>query len=193
MRIRFSLPFGHSSQKAAIVVSIITTGLGATAYGAEPDPQLLVRGAEIILPFKQQLKQALQQGMAAGPDAAVDVCHLEAPAIAQSLTTDNIRLGRSSHKLRNPANAPSAWMDQVINTYLGAPEAQQPVAIRIADGRVGYAEPILTQPLCLTCHGETIAPAVQAQIAEIYPNDQATGFRVGELRGIFWAEFPAAQ
>jgi hypothetical protein len=188
----FSFPSSFHWQKAAIVVSIITTGLGATAYGAEADPQLLVRGAEIILPFKQQLKLALQQGMAAGPDVAVNVCHLEAPAIARSLAADNIRLGRSSHKLRNPANAPSAWMDQVINTYLDGPEAQQPVAIRIADGRVGYAEPILTQPLCLTCHGATIAPAVQAQIAEIYPNDQATGFGVGELRGIFWAEFPAA-
>jgi hypothetical protein len=191
MRLRCSFPFSFSWQKAAIVASIITTGLGATAYGAEPDPKLLVRGAEIILPFKQQLKQALQQGMTDGPDAAVDVCHLEAPAIAQSLTTDDIRLGRSSHKLRNPANAPSDWMDQVINTYLDAPEAQQPVVLSIADGRFGYAEPITTQPLCLTCHGENIAPAIQAQITEFYPNDQATGFRVGELRGIFWAEFPA--
>ena len=185
LRIFLLFPF----QKATIATYIIATGLGATAYGAEPDSQLLIRGAEIVLPFKQQLKQALQQGMADGPVVAVDVCHLDAPAIAESFAADNIRVGRSSHKLRSLANAPSPWMDEIINDYLNAPQAQQPVVVALADGRIGYAEPILTQPLCLTCHGDSIAPAVKAQLAELYPDDQATGFDVGELRGIFWAEF----
>ena len=180
-------------QKAALVASVIATGLVGTAYGAEPESQLLIRGAEIILPFKQQLKQALQKGMAKGPVAAVNACHLEAPAIGRSFTADNIRVGRSSHRLRNPVNRPSAWMKQVIDDYLSAPDAKQPVAVRLADGRIGYAEPIVTQPQCLTCHGDAIAPAVQAKLFELYPADQATGFDTGELRGIFWAEFDAAE
>ena len=180
-------------QKAVLVASVFATGLAGIAYGAGPDSQLLIRGAEIILPFKQQLKQALQKGMAEGPVAAVNACHLEAPAIGRSFAADNIRVGRSSHRLRNPANTPSSWMNEIINGYLSAPEALQPVVVRLADGRIGYAEPILTQPLCLTCHGDSIAPAVKAQLAELYPDDQATGFDVGELRGIFWAEFDAAE
>jgi mono/diheme cytochrome c family protein len=36
---------------------------------------------------------------------------------------------------------------------------------------------------CAACHGTNIAPGVQAKLAELYPNDQATGFKPGELRG----------
>jgi hypothetical protein len=53
---------------------------------------------------------------------------------------------------------------------------------------VGYVEPIYVQPLCVTCHGATLAPDLQAKIDELYPNDQATGYAAGDLRGVFWAE-----
>ena len=58
-------------------------------------------------------------------------------------------------------------------------------------GRMGYVEPIIMQPTCSLCHGVNIAPDVMAKIATLYPEDQAVGFRVGELRGVFWAEYPA--
>jgi hypothetical protein len=45
--------------------------------------------------------------------------------------------------------------------------------------------------LCLVCHGETLAPEIAAQIAAQYPEDQATGFADGDLRGVFWVEFPS--
>jgi len=153
------------------------------------EPSLLDRGAAILLPFKRQLQQALKTGMADGPVAAVNICHLQAPAIAESFNAKNIYVGRSSHRLRNPANAPAPWMSALINNYLDAPEERQPVALRLKSGRIGYAEPILTQAVCLNCHGENIAPEVIVQLAEFYPADRATGFQVGELRGIFWAEF----
>jgi hypothetical protein len=180
-----------------IALVILVPLLAVTVPAEEPslaepflsEPSLLANGAEILLPFKHQLQQALKAGMADGPVAAVNICHLQAPAIAASFNAKNIRVGRSSHKLRNPDYAPAPWMSAVINNYLDVPEAQQAVALRLEDGRVGYAEPILTKAVCLTCHGENIAPKVSAQLAELYPDDRATGFQVGELRGIFWAEF----
>jgi hypothetical protein len=39
--------------------------------------------------------------------------------------------------------------------------------------------------LCLTCHGENIASEVDAKLKELYPYDQARGFREGDLRGAF--------
>lgn len=48
----------------------------------------------------------------------------------------------------------------------------------------------MLQPMCLTCHGADLAPDVQAAIAERYPDDRATGYRTGELRGVIWAELP---
>ena len=118
--------------------------------------------------------------MADGPVAAVNICHLQAPAIAESFNAKNIDIGRSSHRLRNPANAPTAWMSALINNYLDVPEQRQPVALRLESGRIGYAEPILTQAVCLTCHGENIAPEVKVQLVELYPADRATGFQVGD-------------
>jgi len=44
------------------------------------------------------------------------------------------------------------------------------------------------------CHGpeDTIPQDVKDAIGEHYPEDQATGFRKGDLRGWFWVEVPAA-
>ena len=65
-------------------------------------------------------------------------------------------------------------------------------AVPLPDNRWGYVEPITVQPLCLACHGSEIVPDVADRISELYPEDRATGFAVGDLRGVFWVEFPAA-
>jgi cytochrome c553 len=53
--------------------------------------------------------------------------------------------------------------------------------------------PIRLVALCATCHGDatTIPAPVQERLAALYPQDQATGFRDGDLRGWFWVEVPA--
>jgi hypothetical protein len=40
------------------------------------------------------------------------------------------------------------------------------------------------------CHGpsESLAPDIKEKLATLYPQDQATGFSEGELRGWFWVE-----
>jgi len=35
-----------------------------------------------------------------------------------------------------------------------------------------------------------LAPDLKAKLAELYPNDQATGYAAGDLRGVFWVELP---
>jgi hypothetical protein len=44
---------------------------------------------------------------------------------------------------------------------------------------------IPTGEVCQTCHGVEIAPPVSAKIRELYPQDQAIGFKTGDLRGAF--------
>jgi len=149
----------------------------------------LLRGAEILMPFKQQLQQTLQTGLTAGPVAAIDACKLEAPAIALTSAPGGTSVGRSSHKLRNPANAPKPWMRLVMTAYINRPEQRQPVALRLENGRIGYVEPIILQPMCVACHGDALPAPVAERIRQLYPDDQATGFLPGDLRGVFWAEF----
>ncbi|HBD19390.1 MAG TPA: hypothetical protein DC063_04395 [Arenimonas sp.] len=54
------------------------------------------------------------------------------------------------------------------------------------------ARGIRVEAACLMCHGDNIAPEIATRLAEHYPQDRATGFREGDLRGLIWAEVPLA-
>jgi hypothetical protein len=150
----------------------------------------LAHGADLLAPFKQDLQKALKSGLAEGPAAAIQVCRVKAPGIADALSVDGVRMGRSSHKLRNPDNTAPDWVRPIMQTYLDDASSRKPRAVVLAGGRSGYVEPIMVQPLCLTCHGSELAPEVAERIAEFYPEDKATGFEAGDLRGVFWLEIP---
>jgi hypothetical protein len=146
-------------------------------------------GQAALRPFKRQLQTALQQGLAKGPESAIDACRSEAPRVAWALTTETKRVGRTSHRLRNPANAPKPWMQPILEELQAA--APGAIAYRVAPiepGWVGYAEPIYLQPPCLTCHGTSIRPSIARELEALYPEDRATGFSVGDFRGLFWVE-----
>jgi hypothetical protein len=148
------------------------------------------RGAERLAPFKKNLMEALRSGLEAGPVSAIEVCQVQAPAIAASLSVDGVRVGRSSHRLRNPSNTPPDWVAPIMDEYRASGSTPSPRAVALGDGRTGYVEPIILQPLCVTCHGNNVPADVQARIDELYPEDEATGFDVGDLRGVFWLEYP---
>lgn len=49
---------------------------------------------------------------------------------------------------------------------------------------------IETEAVCVTCHGGSVADSVLQAIQAAYPDDRATGFEVGDLRGALWVEVP---
>ena len=169
----------------ALFIASVLAGTSAYAQDAE-----LARGAELLAPFKKNLQQALKSGLAEGPAEAIQVCRVKAPEIADALSVDGVLVGRSSHKLRNPDNTAPDWVSPIMQAYLDDPASRSPQAVELAGNRWGYVEPIIAQPLCLTCHGSELAPDISEQIAELYPEDNATGFEAGDLRGVFWLEFP---
>lgn len=170
----------------AILLSLAFTA--ATTYAEETE---LARGAELLAPFKKNLQQALKSGLAEGPGEAIQVCRVKAPGIAEALSIDGVRVGRSSHKLRNPDNEAPEWVRPIMQAYLDDPTTRLPQAVELAGNLRGYVEPIVVQPLCLTCHGSELAPDIRTRITELYPDDRATGFEAGDLRGVFWLEYPA--
>ncbi len=103
-----------ATARAVLVVILFVSG---TALTQETEPD---RGAELLAPLKKDLKQALVAGMQMGPLNAISVCKDQAPAIADSLSIEGIEIGRTSHRLRNPANSAPDWVDTVLKTYLGA-------------------------------------------------------------------------
>ena len=159
----------------------------ATADHSDP---AVARGAEILLPFKMQLVGTLQDALLVSAVEAVAVCKVEAPRIAAEFSVDGIEIGRTSHRLRNPDNTAPEWVAPVLQRYLDDDSFRQAIAMELPDDRIGYVEPLLVQPLCLTCHGSAVAEPLASEIARLYPDDTATGFALGELRGVAWAEFP---
>ncbi len=123
---------------------------------------------------------------ARGPAATITVCKDLAPQLAEQVGNEHgLRIGRTSHRLRNPGNAGPAWMDPVI----GARRDELVTMIGPGDA-VRVAIPIHVAAPCLACHGQNgmLAPGVVSALDEQYPQDAATGFAEGELRGWFWAE-----
>ena len=55
-----------------------------------------------------------------------------------------------------------------------------------------YYKPIFVMDACTKCHGkegETLNDEAYAKIASLYPEDQATGYEVGDLRGMWVVSF----
>jgi hypothetical protein len=171
-------------QALALVLALAAGALAA----AGPEVAAEVRGAALIAPFKQALQSALRDGLARGPLEAIDACRVRAPELAHEASRGSVAAGRTSHRLRNVANAPREWVKPLLESYLDEPRGTG-AAVALGEGRSGYVEPIFVQPPCLVCHGEAIAEPLRARLAELYPDDRAIGFRAGDFRGLFWVEF----
>jgi hypothetical protein len=154
------------------------------------------RGAAIIGELKRSLVGALTKAMADGPPAAIEVCHTQAPALAAALARDGVTVGRATRKPRNPNNAVAGWQAEALTQFEQSRAAGTALdgasfARRLSDGRIAYAEPLVIQPVCLACHGTTLSTEVQQTLAARYPEDRATGYVAGDLRGVAWVELPA--
>ena len=175
---------------AAWLILLVLVFVSEPALSQETEPAL---GAELLAPMKMELKQALMAGMQEGPVNAISVCKVQAPAIADSLSVEGIQMGRTSHRLRNPENSAPDWVHVALGTYLVEDTDPAPRVVPLANDREGYVEPITIKPMCLACHGISLAPDIAAQIREAYPDDEATGFEVDDLRGVYWVEYPVAE
>jgi hypothetical protein len=168
----------------ALLLAALVAACATTAQVSDADTE---RAAAALAPLKRQLRSALIGALRdGGPEQAIEVCQLRAPEIARLASTDRAVLGRTSHRLRNPENAPEPWMAEFLEAYLANPEDDEPRAVRLSPGEIGYVEPIYMKGLCTKCHGDRIEPEVRARLQALYPEDRATGFERGEFRGMFW-------
>jgi hypothetical protein len=146
--------------------------------------------------LKAELQAAIKSG---GVVSAIPVCSVKAPEIADEVSDElGLAIGRTSHRVRNPANAPDAWESSVLEDFLARAAAGEDmdtlevvaVAERDGEDQLRYMKAIPVQQVCLACHGTDFAPEVQEQITAFYPEDRATGFALGELRGAFTVRKP---
>jgi hypothetical protein len=144
-----------------------------------------------------ELKAALKEG---GPVAAVQVCKDRAPGIAAELSEQSgWDVGRTSLKTRNAAlNSPDEWEKNVLEEFESRKQNGESsegmsyaAVVQSADGEVyRYMQAIPTGEVCLACHGKDITPDLAAALDKAYPDDQARGFELGDIRGAFTLSKP---
>jgi hypothetical protein len=142
--------------------------------------------------LKQQLTAAIAAG---GPASAVEVCRTVASQVAEDISHKRgLSIRRTALRVRNPGNAPDPFERKVLEDFVarigsGADAATLEYSeLVVENGRETFrymkAIPTAAAP-CLACHGTDLKPDVKSAIQESYPNDQATGFKAGDLRGAF--------
>jgi len=160
-----------------------------TFLGAQEYMQIADNAAKELLKtlggnLKKHLKtQRAQNALVFCANNAYDLTQQVSKKVAKGVTIKRISL-----KPRNPANAPSAKEAKILQTMQSAYEKNhKPQSVRIdkKDRVIVYKPLIIKKKACLICHGDVAQkrPQLYKKIKEIYPNDQAVGYKMNDFRG----------
>lgn len=176
-------------------IVILSLFMLSSLANAASEKQMINDSKLAIKRFSSVLKHTLKREMNKGSVVnAITACHSGADAINRQLIAQSgWKITRTSLKFRNPKNAPDAWEKQVLlnfekNISKGARVKQLQYSEIIKQGKHSvfrYMQAIPVSGKCLSCHGEKISSSVQAKLKQLYPQDNATGYKVGDIRGAF--------
>lgn len=178
-----------------IVLFTLSALLSIHSAHADEFDAFTVEAQSAIKEFGTTLKASLTAAMKSGGSVeAINVCNRVAPTIASELSKKyGMQIARTSLKVRNPDNAADDWETHVLNDFEQRKNQDEPINSlsfkAIEDSEQGQTmrmmKAIATDKVCLICHGTNISDKTQAVLDEFYPNDQATGYKLGDIRGAF--------
>ncbi len=174
--------------------SIVTIMISANLAYAQELLSIQDQGKSLIQSFSSELKNELQKAIKEGGlKNGITVCSVKAPEIAVKYSTDQWQIKRTSLKVRNPANVATDYEHDVLMQF--QEKKDQGISIsnlshyaeeQTENGKIHrMMTAIPTQALCLGCHGDQLSADVKTELEVRYPNDQATGFKEGDIRGAF--------
>lgn len=178
-----------------------TTSAPPATLSAEAQLAAFHRGKAIVAEtfslLSSNLQTAIQQG---GVSNALPFCSLAAsPLTAGMAGKHGVAIRRITHKPRNPADRADTTelaILQQFETALTGTNLPPPLVTNLTASTATFFAPIiLNHELCLKCHGEPgkdISAVNSAVIRRLYPQDEATGFKLGQLRGAWRIEIPLA-
>lgn len=131
--------------------------------------------------LRRVLTEKLQEG---GLAAALPYCRPETfPRVDSLAKSMQASLRRVSTRPRNPTAQAELTPAELVPTDTTCRVA------RLSAEEFTYQRPVvLTDALCLRCHGtlgQDITPSDYALIKKQYPQDQATGYKVGDAMGVW--------
>jgi len=138
--------------------------------------------------LKPLLKGAIQSG---GPSHAINICSNEAPRIAKQLSLETgWTIKRVSLKPRNSKNATADTFERKVLEQFNEKQikGESPETIVYYE-KIGnqfrFMKAQGVEDICLNCHGKTLSADVASALKKHYPDDIATGYSKGEVRGAF--------
>lgn len=180
------------SRYLSLVIILSVFSLSSLADNSPSKNDLTSEANDIVKTFagmlQPKLKQAIQSG---GLEHAIEVCSVEAPKIASNLSAQtgwNIK--RVSLKPRNKTTAmPDDFEIKILEQFneLQAKVGSQAVMeySEIVGKRFRYMKAQAVEGICLNCHGNSVPENVKKLIDLRYPEDSATGYSLGQIRGAF--------
>lgn len=159
------------------------------------DSLYIATGKNIAAETQSALAKTLMNAISTGGvEYAVSFCNTKALTLTDSMAhLLNARIKRVSDKPRNPANqANENEMEYIrlLKDKMQKGEKPEPKITERGDKMVGLY-PIITNTMCMPCHGKNeidINAATNKKIKELYPADKATGYGINEVRGLWVVE-----
>lgn len=183
-------------RRSFLIAALATLPIAFAATPGQADTaRYLEEARKLASSMPPKLVEVLEDEIAKGGAAqAIAVCREKAPKMAAAASEQsgwNIR--RVSLRNRNPKAAPDAWEKAALEEFDRRAAAGESAATLekgevVSDGGqqvYRYMKALPTRELCLQCHGtpEKLDAAAKARLGELYPEDKATGYTAGQLRG----------
>ena len=168
----------------------------STLFAKEIPQDVIDTGAKLSQELLQQLSTKLKHEVQTnGLLQAAKFCNKNALTLTEEVNLRQVQglsVKRISLKERNTANTPKADEALVLESMHKMAEANAlPAYIIEEEGKTyKYYKPlIMKKELCLKCHGKISEnPELSEFIKESYPQDKATGYKMGDLRGAILVE-----
>lgn len=133
-----------------------------------------------------------------GPAGAVAVCSALAGHLTDSVArARGVEIRRTSWRRRSPENEPDAWDERALQHFEALRDAGEgapweALVIATSAGEARYYRPLVAEGVCLRCHGprESLDGGLLRALHEAYPEDRATGYALGDLRGVVRVTVP---
>jgi len=146
---------------------------------------------ELLTNFKKNFKPAMKKG---GPVGAANFCADKADEITAKVNKDlkdGVSIKRVTLKPRNEKNKADENEAKILTSLKDLQNNKvvlpKMLVQKIDDKHIRIFKPILLKPMCVVCHGteDKLDKKAYEAIKAKYPNDKATGYKVGDLRGAF--------
>lgn len=180
-------------KKSLLLVSLLAGMSFQVAAGSVDSTQALdAEAMQIVQTFAQTLKPKLQGAIQSGGLVhAIDICSVEAPKIAKNLSQKTgWDIKRVSLKPRNTSSATADVFERMVleqfdERQTNGEQVSGMMYSEVIDDQYRFMKPQAVEGICLSCHGQSLHPDVQQAITLLYPEDSATGYSLGKIRGAF--------